>query len=97
MKVLIIGNGFDLDLRLNTRYSDFARSKEWADLYSHHNKKGNSLSAYLFEKSEKEWWLDIERCIAEYVKEKEEQRDFSHSETDEKYFIELKKALDKIK
>lgn len=25
-KVLIIGNGFDLDLGLNTRYSDFAKS-----------------------------------------------------------------------
>lgn len=28
-KVFIIGNGFDLDLGMNTRYSDFAKSEYW--------------------------------------------------------------------
>ena len=27
--VFIIGNGFDLDLGLSTKYSDFAKSKYW--------------------------------------------------------------------
>lgn len=30
--VLIIGNGFDLDLGLPTRYSDFAKSEYWPKL-----------------------------------------------------------------
>lgn len=28
-KILIIGNGFDIDLGLKTRYSDFSDSKDW--------------------------------------------------------------------
>lgn len=28
-KVLILGNGFDLDLGMKTRYSDFANSDIW--------------------------------------------------------------------
>lgn len=28
-RLLIIGNGFDLDLGRNTRYSDFAKSEFW--------------------------------------------------------------------
>lgn len=31
--VLILGNGFDLDLGLKTKYSDFAQSEEWDELY----------------------------------------------------------------
>lgn len=29
MTTLVIGNGFDLDLGMNTRYSDFAKSEYW--------------------------------------------------------------------
>ena len=32
--VLIIGNGFDIDLGLKSRYSDFAKSQLWIDLRS---------------------------------------------------------------
>ena len=28
---LIVGNGFDIDMGLPSRYSDFIRSKEWND------------------------------------------------------------------
>lgn len=31
-KILIIGNGFDIDLGLRTRYSDFAKSNIWEKL-----------------------------------------------------------------
>lgn len=31
-KLLIIGNGFDIDLGLRTRYSDFAKSNPLAEL-----------------------------------------------------------------
>lgn len=28
-KIIILGNGFDLDFGLNTRYHDFMKSKTW--------------------------------------------------------------------
>lgn len=28
-KIIILGNGFDLDFGLNTRYNDFMKSKTW--------------------------------------------------------------------
>lgn len=31
-KILILGNGFDIDLGLKTRYSDFANSEIWGNL-----------------------------------------------------------------
>lgn len=31
-KILILGNGFDIDLGLKTRFSDFANSKIWDKL-----------------------------------------------------------------
>jgi hypothetical protein len=45
MKVLIIGNGFDLDLGLKTRYSDFAKSKEWNQLYASDSWSEGSMAA----------------------------------------------------
>lgn len=39
---LIIGNGFDIDLGLNTRFSDFAKAKDfWPE------SDGSKLSTYL--------------------------------------------------
>lgn len=31
-KLLILGNGFDIDLGMKTKYSDFAKSHYWDDL-----------------------------------------------------------------
>ena len=54
-RLLIIGNGFDLDLGRKTRYSDFAKSEFWpkdldSDLYEHLNQK-----------SKIERWFHLER------------------------------------
>ena len=51
MKVLIIGNGFDLDLGLKTRYSDFAKSKEWNQLYASDSWSEGSMRGKGFSRS----------------------------------------------
>ena len=61
--VLIIGNGFDLDLGLSTRYSDFYKSSYWP--FSHRN---TPLAKFLENKFEINDWLDVEEALAEYSK-----------------------------
>lgn len=60
-RLLIIGNGFDLDLGRNTRYSDFAKSEFWPK-----NLK-SQLYRYLNQKSQIEKWFDLEGELANYV------------------------------
>lgn len=60
-RLLIIGNGFDLDLGRATRYSDFAKSEFWPkNLHS-------QLYEYLNQKSQIEKWFDLEGELANYV------------------------------
>lgn len=94
MKVLIIGNGFDLDLGLKTRYSDFAKSKEWNQLYASDSWSEGSMAIYMKNQAEKDNWFDIEQCIADYVKKKEAANDFSNVTEDAWYFNQLKTYLD---
>lgn len=94
MKVLIIGNGFDLDLGLKTRYSDFAKSKEWDQLYASDSWSEGSMAIYMKNQAEKDNWFDIEKCIADYVKEKEAANDYSDVTEDTWYFNQLKTYLD---
>ena len=52
---LIIGNGFDIDLGLNTRFSDFANAKDfWPE------NDGSKLSAYLESKKSVEKWFNLD-------------------------------------
>lgn len=60
-RLLIIGNGFDLDLGRNTKYSDFAKSDYWSK-----NLK-SQLYSYLNQKSQIEKWFDLEGELANYV------------------------------
>jgi len=94
MKILILGNGFDLDLGLKTRYSDFARSLQWENLYRRFPQTGDCLANYLYELANKECWFDIEQGIADYVKGKERNKDYSQVNEDERFFLELKKSLE---
>lgn len=67
-KVLVIGNGFDLNLKLKTRFSDFARSAEWKELYQQKTMVRQSpLLQYLYGKSFIDEWFDIEKALYEYV------------------------------
>lgn len=60
-RLLILGNGFDLDLGRKTRYSDFAQSSFWpTELHS-------QLYQYLSKKSQIEKWFDLESELANYV------------------------------
>lgn len=63
-KVFIIGNGFDLDLGWNTRYSDFATSQYWPT--SNYNFYQN-LQRVLQEKAYIEKWFDLEQVLLEYA------------------------------
>lgn len=69
-KVLIIGNGFDLDLGLKSRYSDFMRSKIWQEL-----KSGDvglstySLIKHLEAKYHINTWFDVENELLNYALE----------------------------
>lgn len=95
---IIIGNGFDLDLGLPSRYSDFIESPEWKELartlsnYPYEDYLNHSLINHLKKVWEKENWFDIEEAIHQFVMEhkecsKEEIRDIKSE------FNRLKKAL----
>ena len=76
--VFIVGNGFDLDLGLPTRYSDFAKSNYWPkeqsiDVYRT-DRTGlldpyapQSLASYLNEKRNIETWFDLEQELLFYA------------------------------
>jgi hypothetical protein len=93
---LIIGNGFDIDMGLPSRYSDFIRSKEWQGVvkrvegfladssYSDH-----SLIAQLQLASMDSMWFDIEQEISKFVK--------SHNTNSQQEIGEIKWEFDLIK
>lgn len=61
--LLIIGNGFDLDLGLPTKYSDFAKSEYWP---SSPDKKSSKLEESVNSEKNKETWFDLEKTLLEY-------------------------------
>ena len=72
--LLIIGNGFDIDLGLKTRYSDFIESgyypiKERMSFdYGYTNIKAYSLLQYLKMSYSNKGWIDIETSLLDYIK-----------------------------
>lgn len=67
-KLFIIGNGFDIDMGLMTRYSDFARSESWEKLMENTYSIDNDLLWALKEAKEKDAWFDIEKTINTYAR-----------------------------
>lgn len=71
--VLVIGNGFDLDLGLKTKYNDYMNSDYFdrahsISAYVHSDKKGVNLFNYLKEKaSDNHNWIDIEKELADFA------------------------------
>lgn len=59
---LIIGNGFDLNLGLETSYRDFLNSGEFQILLE----KENVLAVHLNKKSEIELWIDLELELIDF-------------------------------
>lgn len=74
--VLILGNGFDLDLGLKSSYRNFIESDEWKSrmiiINNLINKfqfyKTYSLFLHLEKQSKESQWFDIEESIRDYVK-----------------------------
>ena len=70
--VLIHGNGFDLDLGLESSYKNFIESDEWKTRMNVINKltdkyqsyKPYSLFLYLEKQSKESQWFDIEESIS---------------------------------
>jgi hypothetical protein len=62
MKIIIIGNGFDLNLGLKTSYKDFMESGYFISLVE----KNNSLATYLNKNNQSINWVDIEKELTEY-------------------------------
>ena len=60
--VMLIGNGFDLNLGLKTSYKDFLDSKQFEE----YKKKGSQLAKYLSGKCELNNWIDIENELKIY-------------------------------
>jgi hypothetical protein len=58
---LIVGNGFDLNLGLQTSYSSFLRSS-----FFPHGDDPSSLAAFLRNKHEIDGWVDVEAEIARF-------------------------------
>lgn len=81
---LVLGNGFDLDLGLLTKYSDFAdpKNKEWYDFL---NMTGTIIKQcyrtefvnHMEQAREHELWFDIEKEIGCFV---ERHRDLSQDQ-----------------
>lgn len=86
MKVLVVGNGFDLDLGLGTTYLNFAQSKEFQGLYSF-SQIPDSLASYLFSQvtNENTKWFDLEDLIAKYVFTKKTGKTFGIDE--DRFFL----------
>lgn len=92
-KVFIIGNGFDLDLGMNTRYSDFARSEYWPSS----SYIGRSLSSYLKNKANITKWFDLEKELLVYSQtegKRVHEYQYRHAiSIDKSFFNELVQSL----
>ena len=88
---IIIGNGFDLDLGLKTRYSDFMKSPEFKEIYDNSRKINSlySLLEYLNERAELENWFDMELAIHDYVLE--------HNNIETEYEDAIKEEFESLK
>ena len=93
--IVILGNGFDLDLGLKSSYADFARSTQWSELMNsnNHSLDGTWLLGFLKSKYEIEKWIDIESALLEYAVDKTKKEDYSHVKEDELDFLALCQAL----
>ena len=95
-RLLIIGNGFDIDLGLKTRYSDFANSRIWEKLMENTSCLDNDLLVALMNAKEKEAWFDLEKTMNDYVRAiKPAYLTTSLVDTDKSSFVKVAEALSK--
>ena len=87
--VLVIGNGFDLDLGFKTKYSDFAKSTEWKKMFAKEAGRSQhySLLKYLNDRKDIDNWFDIEQALFEYAHIKTKDVWIHNLETDKREFL----------
>lgn len=68
--MLIIGNGFDLNLGMKTSYKSFFEEMEAMGFWTYY--KNNPLIAYIYERGIKENWYSFEDIIKEFALESTE-------------------------
>lgn len=81
-KILILGNGFDLDLGLKSRYRDFMDSPTWKDVKGREYILTCNLLRHLEEKNKIEMWFDAESELLNYALEITESTYAPPQETD---------------
>lgn len=93
--IIILGNGFDLDLGLKTSYADFAKSSQWRELMQNdvNSKDKARLLGFLKSKYEVEKWIDIEAALLAFASKKTSTRDFAHAKEDKEAYVALCRAL----
>ena len=99
-RLLILGNGFDVDLGMKSRYSDFAKSKIWEeDIEGDLNAKmRNGLLKTLVDAKGHDNWFDIEQTMMDYVRDLQDLAENSNYnydayEGDEKEYMKVCDAL----
>lgn len=86
-RIIILGNGFDLDLGLSTQYQNFLNSKYFQDLG-----KETNLFYWLLSKHEFQTWTDIEEELKLFAIDQSHRK--SHFTIDlQKHFNSLTNAL----
>lgn len=93
--LLVVGNGFDLNLGLRTTYRDFANSRIFKRMYIKRTQEklqmGNlfpSLIDFLYGKKYQDKWYDIENALLEYVSRKQD-GDFVNNVIEDKKDFQL--------
>lgn len=76
-RLLILGNGFDVDLGMKSKYSDFAKSKVWQEKIENNALmlSRNGLLRALVDAKDKEAWFDIESTMMHYIRKQEKQEE----------------------
>lgn len=64
--VFVVGNGFDIDLGLKSKYSDFAASNKWP-FSSVYGVYSSPLAKYLDYHKEVDKWLELEDLLGKYA------------------------------
>lgn len=96
--LLITGNGFDMDLGLETSYSKFIESEEWKNMRNYRKQEYSSPSLIDFienryKSTQKGGWFDLEGAILDYVLPNAEGHFVDNAEEDKKDYNALCNAL----
>lgn len=89
--VYVIGNGFDIDLGLKTRYSDFANSEYWP-FKPKGGRYTSPLAMYLNYHKDIDKWLDLENLLGTYAEDASAKGGIT-IEKDKSDFYKLKKSF----